>query len=351
MDFTLNSEQAMLRDAARRFLAASAEATWRSYADLGWLSVAVPADAGGLGADMADVAVLAEEMGRALAIEPFADSAVLAVRLVDRIAAAGRRGALLEAMASGGTRLAPALYEPRRRYELTPAAVAAPVTGGYALSGAKVLVAAGDTADGFLVTAVLGGETGLFLVDRDAPRIEAMPYAAVDGVAFADLRFDAVHVPDADFLGVAPIDAVEDALDEARIVLCADMLGGIEQSMAMTGDYLKTRTQFGQPLAGFQALQHAVAELFIEADGIRSSLYRAIAAFEGPPHERRRAVSACWVKTFEAARQLTGMSVHLHGAIGFTTEYQVGHYLRRAMVSERRFGDVEHHLARYRAAA
>ena len=118
----------------------------------------------------------------------------------------------------------------------------------------------------------------------------------------------------------------------------------------MTSGFLSTRTQFGQKLAGFQALQHSLVEIFIETDSMRSSLYRAIAAFQnGERKARQRAVSSCWVKTFDAAKGVAGMAVHLHGAIGFTTEYQVGHYLRRMMVSERSFGDVEHHLGRYMA--
>jgi alkylation response protein AidB-like acyl-CoA dehydrogenase len=348
LDFTPSSEQAMLRDSARRFLEKPGDDAWQGYAELGWLGIAVPEDAGGLGGSMADMTILAEEMGRALAPDPFIDSAVLATRLVDVLATGSRRAELLGAMIEGTRRLAPALYEPRRRYRLVPEASAEQADGAFRVSGAKVLVMDGAAAHGFLVTAAVDGGTGLFLVDRDQPGVECRAYRTLDGRACADLVFTSAS---AGLLSSSALDAVDDALDEARLCLCADMLGGMDSAIEMTAEYLKTRTQFGQKLASFQALQHSVADLFIDADSVRSSLYRAVSAWAGDRVERRRAVSGCWVNTFETAKRVTGMAVHLHGAIGFTTEYRVGHYLRRAMVSERRFGDVEYHLARYRDAA
>jgi alkylation response protein AidB-like acyl-CoA dehydrogenase len=345
LDFTLNSEQTMLRDSARRYLAQAGGASWQGYADMGWLGIAAPEDAGGLGGGMADLAILAEEMGRALAPAPFVDGAVLATRLADRLAG-DRREALLGEMIAGTRRLSPALYEPGRRYQLAPQATAVRDGKGYRLSGVKVLVMDGAAADDLLVTASLDGDVGLFLVDREQPGIDCRAYRTLDGRNCADFRFDLTVAADS-LLSAEALDAVEDALDEARLCLCADMLGGMDSAIEMTAEYLKTRTQFGQKLASFQALQHSVADLFIDADSVRSSLLRAIPAFGGERTARRRAVSACCVNTFETAKRVTGMAVHLHGAIGFTTEYRVGHYLRRAIVSERRFGDAEFHLSRY----
>ena len=360
MDFTPSDEQVMLRDSARRFFGARAghgaeAATWHDLAELGWLAIAVPEDADGLGGAIEDITVLAEEMGRGLTRVPFIGSAVLAVRLIDRIARGEQRRAMLHRIATGEARLAPALYEPRRRYALSPATRARRDTdGGYRLSGAKILVAGGATADAWLVSAMLDdGGVGLFLVDRASAGVACTAYRTVDDADHADIRFDAVALP-ADRLlggGAIPIKAIEDAVDEARLCLCADMLGGFDRAIEMTADYLKTRVQYGKPLASFQALQHSVAELFIDASGVRSSLYLALSAFRGEDAERRRTISGCWVKTFDIAKRLTGMAVHLHGAIGFTTEYQVGHYLRRALVAERCLGDVEYHLARYIAIA
>jgi acyl-CoA dehydrogenase len=361
MDFAPSSEQEMLRDGARRYLAddfaarrrGDQAADWQGYADLGWLALLAPEDAGGLGGDIEDVLILAEEMGRALSLEPYVGSAILATGLVDLVAGGQRRLDLLAAIASGERRLAPALYEPGRRYLLEPETRAIASGSGYRLSGAKNLIAGGPAADALLVSARLDdGAIGLFLVEMGKPGVAATHYATIDDGGATDAGFDEVELGADALLGVVTIDAIDDVVDEARLALCADALGALERAVAITADYLKTRTQFGQPLANFQALQHSVVEIHIDADAIRSSLYNAIAAFDrGVRDDRRRAVSSCWVKTFDAAKGIAGMAVHLHGGIGMTTEYPVGHYLRRVMVSERRFGDVEHHLARYMALA
>ena len=360
MDFAPSQEEVMLRDAARRYLAhdfaarrrgdeANGDARWRGYAELGWLALLVPENAGGLGGAIEDVLILAEELGRALSHQPYVTSGILATRLVDLLAGGPQRLELLSAMMSGERRLAPALYEPGRRYSLEPETCATTAGSGYLLSGAKCLIAGVPGTDALLVSALLeDGSIGLFLVAIDYAAVAASHYATIDDGCATDVRFEQVGLgPDA-LLGITTVEAIDDVLDEARLALCADALGALERAVEMTADYLKTRTQFGQPLASFQALQHSVVEIHIDADSIRSSLYHAIAAcHRGVREDRRRAVSSCWVKTFDAAKKIAGMAVHLHGGIGMTTEYPVGHILRRVMVSERSLGDLEHHLARY----
>jgi alkylation response protein AidB-like acyl-CoA dehydrogenase len=252
-------------------------------------------------------------------------------------------------MISGTLRIAPALYEHGRRYALEPETRAAASGPGYRLSGAKCLVIGGADAGSLLVSARLdSGEVGLFLVPAGIAGLTTATYATIDDGSAIDTRFDQIELGPEDLVGVTTPDAIDDVLDRARLALCADALGGLEHAVEITAEYLKTRNQFGQPLANFQALQHSVVEIHIEADSIRSSLYAAIAAFDhGPRDVRRRAVSSCWVKTFDAAKGVAGMAVHLHGGIGMTTEYPVGHALRRVMVAERTFGDVQHHFARY----
>jgi acyl-CoA dehydrogenase len=271
------------------------------------------------------------------------------MRLVDRIGSGEGRIALLSSMVEGAIIAAPALYEPGRRYALTPTVRAAGVPDGYLLSGAKVLVPGGGRADRLLVTAMLDdGGIGLFAIDPAAPCTALSSYITIDGSPVADVDFREVPLAADGLVGRIDIDQIEQFLDEARLALCADALGGLERAIEMTSEYLATRTQFGTPLAHFQALQHTLVEMFIETDSMRSSLYQAIAAFhDGDDATRRRAVSSCWVKTFDAAKEVAGMAVHLHGGIGLTTEYQVGNYLRRMMVSERSFGDVEYHFGRY----
>lgn len=360
MDFTPSSEQEMMRDSARRYLAddfsarrrneeSTKAAKWRGYAELGWLALMAPEDVGGLGGDIADVLILVEEMGRALSLQPYVASGILATRLVECTAGGAQRFDLLATMISGEQRLAPALYEPGRRYSLVPETRAKETDSGYQLSGKKCLIAGGAGADGFLVSAQLdSGSVGLFLVKADHPSVIASLYSTIDDGDMADAQFKNVNLDSQDLLGIVSAEMFENALDEARLALCADTLGALEAAVQITADYLKTRKQFGQLLSNFQALQHSLVEMYIEVDAMRSSLFNAIAAFhQGERTRRRRAVASCWVKIFDAAKGVAGMAVHLHGGIGMTVEYPVGHYLRRVMVSERIFGDVEFHLESY----
>ena len=235
MDFTASDEQAMLRDSARRYFSDTSsdrDAAWATYAELGWLALAVPEDAGGLGGDIEDILILAEEMGRGLARAPYVDSAILAMRLIDRASGGNVRRDLLSAIATGQARVAPALYEAGRRYSLEPTARATAQGAGYRLSGTKILVPSGGSADKFLVSALLDdGTIGLFMVEAGNPAVTVSAYSAIDDTQLADLSFGSVMLPAASLFGRVDIELIEDALDEARLALCADALGGLERAI------------------------------------------------------------------------------------------------------------------------
>lgn len=360
MDFRPSSEQEMLRDSARRYFdeapRETSRAAWARYAEFGWLAMPVAVERGGLGSSLADMAVLCEEFGRGQARESWIAGALLPARLLAR-SAAPAAVPLSVALAEGTQRCTAALYEPARRYALTPQLCAAPEAGGaYRLSGRKLLVADGAQADVLLVSAGIDDGKGpprpaLFAVAADAPGLARSSYDTLDGAQAADVAFDAVPVDAGARLAEgADVPAMlEAALDEARVCLCAEMLGAADRAIELTAAYLRMRKQFGRALAEFQALQHTVAEMAIEADGIRSLVYRALAALDGDGAARARAVAGCCIKALPAARWIVGTAVHLHGGIGVTREYPVGRYLLRALVAERLFGDREQQLARYLA--
>lgn len=370
MDFNPSIEQDMLRDSARQFistelsferrqrrLAGGEHDDWSRLADLGWLAMAVPEDADGLGSSAADLAILCEELGRGLCLHPFIGCAVLPARLLAIAEQGDNRREVLAAIASGQRRVAVALYEHGRRFDVfQPVTRADRLTdGSFRVNGSKVLVHGASNADTLIVparvasSAASGSDFALLLVDARLPGVSRRAYRTLDDVDAVDVAFNDVPVA-ADnvlvFAGSARY-ALEHALDEAIVCLCADVVGAMSIAVDMTAEYLHLRKQFGKPLADFQALQHAVAEMFIEMSDARSMLYQAIGALTSTPQERRKGVSACKVKVMEAAKQVTGMAVHLHGGIGVTTEYPIGHYLRRVMVAERLYGDNEHHLQRY----
>jgi len=366
MDFTYSSEQQLLRDSARKYFenegsfesrsappSEAADQGWRHYAESGWLAMSVPELYGGLDASFEDLVILCEELGRGLAQAPFVAGAVLPARVLLGGSGSPECARLLTDLAGGVTRIAVSCFEPGSRYEFRPRMQArATADGGYQLTGTKVLVAGGAHADKIIVAALIDGAAGadaLFAVNTDRPGVNRRSYELMDGAMAADFSFDEVTVPP-DCLIAAPGSAIEilqRAVDEAQLCLCAEMLGAMDRAVEITTAYLKIRKQFGRPLADYQALQHAVAEMAIDSNSARSLVYRALAALDATGQERCRAICGCAINVMQMAKAVCGSAIHLHGAIGMTSEYSVGHYLRRVLVAERVWGDREQHFARY----
>ena len=366
MDFRLSEEQELLRDSARRYFGAeggleqrrrhgatAVQDEWQRYAEFGWLGMAATEDAGGLGASVEDIAILSEEMGRGLAQDSFIGGAILPLQVLQRCEGGELCRLRMTDLIAGTTRVALAAYEPDRRYSLHPdARVTATGADQLALNGSKTLVLGGASADLLIVSATLGAIPVLALVNVNSAGVRRRGYETLDGVAVADFFFEDT-VLSRDTLVASGDDTrliIEDALDQASLYLCAEILGCMDKAIELTASYLKIRKQFGKALAEFQVLQHAVAEMAIDANSARSMVYRAMAAMELSRAQRQRAISACAIHLMQAAKRVTGSAVHLHGGIGVSCEYPVGHYLRRVIVAERILGDREHHLARYMGA-
>ncbi|MES1163304.1 MAG: acyl-CoA dehydrogenase family protein, partial [Rhizobacter sp.] len=274
--------------------------------------MSIPDTFGGLGCGFIETAIVAEELGRGLALEPFIGCAVLAARLIEKADApafAARRGELLEGMAAGTQRVALAHSEAASRFALDrPCTVARAEGRGFVFDGVKMMVPAADSADHLIVSARLDGETGvdLFLVPRDATTLHSYPL--IDGTRAADVELRSVFVA-ADARLSAPgsgLALLEEALDRAALAQVAEALGCMEAVLEMTSDYLKTRQQFGQAIGKFQALQHRMAEMFVEVQETRSILYRGVAHLDDAPAVRRQAVSAAKVVLGSAGRFVGG---------------------------------------------
>jgi alkylation response protein AidB-like acyl-CoA dehydrogenase len=369
MDFDLSDEQRMLAEAARRYvrerctleqkrtLTARSEGLsgerWAEFAEMGWLALPLPEARGGLGGGPVEIVLLMEELGRGLVNEPVVDSVVLCGALLAHADATARAGALLEQLATGAALPVLAHLEPgdRNDYNVAVTTRARREGNGWQLSGSKHLVRHGASATHWLVTARVDGTDGLalFVVDRNAAGVSVSSHPMIDGTCAADLRFDHLALA-SDALLLAPGQtqaALTDALDRALLALCAAAIGSMEAVMAMTADYLKTRVQYGQPLARFQALQHRMAEMFVETDQSRAALFRAIAAVEaGEPRARARALSAAKWLIARAGLFVTGAGIQLHGGIGTTEEYAVGHHYKAMVSFDKRLGDADFHLLR-----
>lgn len=367
MDFELSDEQKMLADAAQRYVreecgldarrAASATADgfsrehWKRFAEMGWLALPIPEDAGGLGGSEVDIAVLMEQLGEALIAEPFVETAILCGSLIAKSGNAALRAALLEGIACGETIVALAHIEGdgRSEYETPVEARVIRNGDGWRLNGTKQRVVHGPSADYWLVTAQIDGGIGLFAVANGTPGVSLAQYQLIDGTRAADIAFSDVPL-DANTLLLPPAatrDALEEALDRANLATTAAAIGSMEAVMAVTAEYIKTRVQYGKPLSTFQALQHRISEMFVETDQAHSILYRTISVTSsGGGAQRGKAVSGAKVLVAQAGQFVTAQGIQLHGGLGVTEEYVVGHHYKAMLVYEKRYGDTSFHLTR-----
>ena len=228
---------------------------------------------------------------------------------------------------------------------------------GWVLDGTKSVVIGAPSADRLIVSARSAGAmaqgASLFVVDPKAAGVTLNPSRTVDGQRAADVRFAGVKLgPDA-LLGPAggALPFIEEAVDFATALLCADAIGAMQYANDATLEYLKTRKQFGVPIASFQVLQHRMVEMFIVCEQARSMAILAAGKVDaaGDAAERQRVVSAAKVKIADAARHISQESVQLHGGMGMTEELKISHTFRRLTTIAQRFGDADHHLERYAA--
>jgi alkylation response protein AidB-like acyl-CoA dehydrogenase len=356
-----NESIEMFRDSARDFLAASDQrqrvraleesgggfdrATWRHIAELGWLSILVSEEDGGLGLGIAEACAIATEVGRALLPEPFLDAGVHPVAVLARLPAGALRDELLGAIQSGDTVAGVAWQESAG--ELEPDDGLASVTaagGGVRVSAQKRFVRPGTGADGWIVSANEGDECVLAWVEAFAPGLRVTDQSGVDGSVTATLT-----LADAPARVIARGDAAQAALQAAnelaRIAQGAELAGIARRSLELTREYMTTRVQFGKPIGSFQALQHRLVDGLIQVELADACLREALATV----NEANLAAVASRVKArcAYAAIEMTRMAIQLHGAIGTTNEYDVGLYFKRAMTLGSRWGNAASHRRRH----
>lgn len=348
MDFTLSAEQLLLKDAVSRFAAQPAQSrgeAWKTFSELGWLAVGAPEDAGGFGGPVETLLVM-EALGRGCVVSPYVAQVVFAGAI---LRAAGRND-LLEELTQGTRRFAVAYEEPRARYDPSQVRSKAVRSGdGWAIDGEKCRVLDAGTADTLIVSARCDRGITLFAVDAHAPGIERRAYASEDGYDVADLSLRGVRADAVLGAKGAGLDPLEYGIDCATAALCAEALGLCEVMLEATVSYTKQRQQFGVPLSTFQALAHRMAEMYVELELLRSMAYYAAMtlAQDAGSLERRRGISAAKAQTTKSGRFIGQQSIQLHGGIGMSEEYDVGHYFKRMTLVERLLGDRDFHLRRF----
>lgn len=372
MNFDLSDEQSLLKDNLERLMLDAygfeqrrtysseergfSEAMWARYAELGLLGLPFPEEHGGFDGGAIETMIVMEAFGKGLILEPYFATVVLAGGIIRRAASEAQKANLLRAIAEGRTTFAFAYAEPRSRYDIFDVEAQAVRDGdSWLLSGAKSLVLHGNVADKLVVSARTAGETrdkegiGLFLLDADAPGLTRCGYSTQDGLRGAEIILDNVRVDAADVIG-DPADAfpvISRVADEACAALCAEAVGCFDKMLTITLDYLKTREQFGKKIGTFQALQHRAVNMFVELEQSRSmAMYAGMTIGEVGTTERQRAISAAKIQIGRSAKAIGHEAIQLHGGIGMTMEYSVGHYFKHVAMIDRLFGDADHHLGR-----
>lgn len=364
MDFLYSEEQRMLADSLRRLVdqawtrpqrrareaAGRLDAdAWGALADLGVLGLTIAQDAGGFGEVPASLLPVHLELGRGLVAEPVIASAVMGAALIDACGGAAR-GHWLPAIASGERVVSVAWQEPGRRYQAAPETCRAARGGaGWRLDGAKHLVWHGAAAHAWLVSARgEDGATVLLAVPADAAGVRVLDTPTLDGARCARLDFSGVALPADALLAQGPEAdaALALALQWGAAALCAQAAGAMERLLEITVDYLKTRQQFGQPLASFQALQHRLAEMLVAKELALSMAYVAVAALSEPDAaQRRRMLASAKLEAARTGRLVAQLAVQLHGGMGMTDELEVGDYFKRLTVADLLLGDSAEQLA------
>ena len=367
MDLGFDESQQMLKSSARAFLEQECPSSmvraleedprgytlefWRKMADLGWLGLPFPQQFGGMDLSYFDLVILLEEMGRVLLPGPFFSTVVLGGLTLLESGSDEQKSDLLPKIAQGSIILSLAITEPSALYTASGVQLQATLRdSSYVLNGTKLFVPDAQIADMIIVATRTQESTDkttgitLFLVNPETEGITITPLETIAGDKQAEMNFTNVHVPASAVLGNVDHgwDTLSHVISLAAVAKSAEMLGGADRVLDMTVEYLKQRVQFGRPIGSFQALQHHCANMATAVEGCRFVTYQAAWRLsQGLPSTREVAIAKAWVS--DAYRKVCALAHQSHGAIGFTSEYDLQLYTRRAKAAELAYGDSDHY--------
>lgn len=367
MDLSHSSEQTLLADSVGRFLAREYSDTdrrrflarpegwsrdmWRSFAEMGLMAMAFEEENGGLGGDETSLGLISEAFGRNLVCEPYFETAVLVGRLVELLGSQEQKERFLAPLIEG--RLSLCLADAEGPGDplcpTSPGTLARRNGDGWILSGIKTIVFGAPNADWLAVTAAVGegNEVGVFMVPADTPGLKLSPFRTTDERWAADVELNDVGLPSDARLGDDAREALAATSDRAIAILCADAVGAMEAVLSATTEYLQTRFQFGQPLARFQVLQHALARMAVQIAEARAVTLLALLEARSEPQSRGLAASSAKAKVAEAAQFVGRSAIQLHGGVGVTEDLAIGAFFRRLTAFAARLGSIADHRRRY----
>lgn len=368
-----SEEQNMLRDSAERYLrdnysfdsrqAAVKQASgfdavqWQAFADLGWLAMTFDEDSGGFGGGALETMILCEQFGKFLVLEPYLESVVMVGGLIEAGAQPAIKEQYLTGLIAGELQGAFAYLEEGSVADPTHVkTIAEPSADGFILNGSKTVVLNGPEADFFIVSVSTGANhkdssqgISLFVVTKDNPGLSLKNYKTYDGRSASELHMTDVAVSNLALVGeldngfaiAAPI------FSRAIVAVCAEAVGAMDALLAATVDYTKQRKQFGQSISGFQVLRHRMVDMFMEIELTRSLLMATAWKLDNNAPDAEQCVAALKAKVGKAGRYVSHNAVQLHGGIGTTDEFSVGHYFKRLATIGVMFGSRDSHLSRY----
>lgn len=371
MSLALNEDQLLLKDSARGFFADKApvnnlranrdarrpydDALWAQIVAMGFPGALIPEAHGGSAMGYRAMGVVLEAAGRTLTASPLLHTGLVGAAAFMIGGEPAERDVYLAKIAAGEITVALGVDEAAHHNPAKTALAATRTATGWSLSGMKRFVADGGQADLLLVAARTSAKPGdehgltLFFLDAAAPGVTRRPLATVDNRGYADIHFDATPVGARSVLGIvdegmAPLERI---LDIARIGVAAEMVGAIDAAFEMTTEYLKTRTQFGQLIGSFQALQHRAAKMLVEIELTRSCVAAALEALDNGANDIREWASLAKARAADTLHLVSNETVQMHGGIGMTDQHDCGLYLKRARVQEALYGSASFHRDRY----
>ena len=368
MNFGFTEEQELLRAEVRKFLDQNcpleevrklcetpegfSRSLWERMAELGWVGLTISEEGGGVGLGWVDLVVVLEEVGRSLFPSPLL-STVLAAKAVDLNGTEAQKSRWLPGLADGSWIGAVAITGDEGRLDAAGIALEGRPDGDvFTLDGEKLLVMDAQNADILVVAFRTGSgdeDLSLAVVERSAKGLDIEPHRTMDLTRrMGRLHFDGVRVSADALLGSAGSAwaAIEHLQDCAAAAVCAEMVGAAEGALKLTTDFANQRVQFGQLIGRFQGVKHPLAEMFVDIESFKSLCYYAAWLLDERSPEAPLAVSRAKAYASESFARIGVDSVQLHGGVGYTWEYDIQLYLKRAKWARPAFGDAEHHYQR-----
>tara|TARA_R110002073_G_scaffold210347_4_gene370857 strand:+ start:7598 stop:8737 length:1140 start_codon:yes stop_codon:yes gene_type:complete len=372
MDFELSEEQRLLRDSIDRFVKSEypfstrqeiifstlgySEKNWTLFAEMGWLALPFDAQYGGFDGSPVETAIVMEALGRGLVLEPYLSTVVMGGGLLAAVASHDQKERLIPQIVAGELTLAVAYLEPQSRFDPADVETSAKSTAdGFVLSGHKCVVYQGCTADKIIVSARTHGADrsregiSLFILDQDLEGVSRKDYKTLDGQWASDFFFSDVNLPASALLGQkgVALEAIESTLDLVISAVCAEAVGAMAAANDITRDYIQVREQFGVPIGSFQVLQHRWVDMYMETEMAKSMSDVLAMRLRDRDEDSALMVAATKVRIGKAGLVVGQGATQLHGGVGMTNEYAVGHYYKRLMTIDILFGNQDYHYSRY----